>query len=82
VSGFYTGATDVFITGATTNNSNKSYNFTNNTGGTFSVSALTDIFLYRWYPNNSTKSYTLTNNTGGTFNVSALTDIFTGATAK
>jgi hypothetical protein len=45
VSGFYTGATDVFITGATTNNSNKSYNFTNNTGGTFSVSALTDIFL-------------------------------------
>jgi hypothetical protein len=43
VSGF--GATDVFITGATTNNSNKSYNFTNNTGGTFSVSALTDIFL-------------------------------------
>jgi hypothetical protein len=25
VSGFYTGATDVFITGATTNNSNKSY---------------------------------------------------------
>jgi hypothetical protein len=44
VSGFYTGATDVFITGATTN-SNKSYNFTNNTGGTFSVSALTDIFL-------------------------------------
>jgi hypothetical protein len=44
--GFYTGATDVFITGAT-NNSNKSYNFTN-TGGTFSVSALTDIF-HRWF---------------------------------
>jgi hypothetical protein len=64
----------VFITGATTNNSNKSYNFTNNTGGTFSVSALTDIFL-TGIPNNSTKSYTLTNNTGGTFNVSALTDI-------
>lgn len=37
VSGFYTGATDVFVTGATYNNLNE-FVYTNNTGGTFSVS--------------------------------------------
>jgi hypothetical protein len=57
------------------NNSTKSYTLTNNTGGTFNVSALTDIFLTGATANNITKTYTA-NNTGGTFNVSALTDIF------
>jgi hypothetical protein len=33
------------LTGGTPNNSTKSYTLTNNTGGTFNVSALTDIFL-------------------------------------
>jgi hypothetical protein len=36
VAGFYTGATDVFVT--TNNNSTKTYSFANNTGGTFNVS--------------------------------------------
>ena len=36
VSGFYTGATDVFVTGATYDNAN-TFTFTNNTGGTFNV---------------------------------------------
>jgi hypothetical protein len=38
VAGFYTGATDVFVTSGTPNNSTKTYSFANNTGGTFNVS--------------------------------------------
>jgi hypothetical protein len=38
VSGFYTGSTEIFVTGGTYNSSNGIATFTNNTGGTFNVS--------------------------------------------
>jgi hypothetical protein len=85
ISGFYTGATDVFTTGATYNNTN-TLTFTNNTGGTFSVlfnkfSGITaDTISATTYQNLpidisvtggtfSNGTATFTNNTGGTFNV-------------
>ena len=36
---------DVRITGGTTDNGNKIYTFTNNTGGTFTLTGLTDIYV-------------------------------------
>jgi len=62
--------TDVFVTGGTY--SSGTAIFTNNTGGTFSVSGFStgsgsDIFVTgATYSNNT---FTFTNNTGGTFNV-------------
>ena len=38
MSGFYTGSTEIFVTGGTYNPSNGIATFTNNSGGTFSVS--------------------------------------------
>lgn len=70
-----------YITGGTPNNAAKTYTFTNNTGGTFTVTGLTDITITGGTPNNAAKTYTLTNNTGGTFTLTGLTDItITGGT--
>jgi hypothetical protein len=72
VSGF-----DVFVTGGTSNNNTKTYTFTNNTGGTFSVIGLTDITITGG--TYSAGNATFTNNTGGTFTVTGFTttDTFT-----
>lgn len=66
---------DTYVTGGTANNSSKTYTFTNNTGGTFTVIGLTDIVVTGGTYSNGTAVFT--NNTGGTFNVSGF---FTGAT--
>ena len=85
VTGFYTGATDIFTTGATYNNAN-TLTFTNNTGGTFNVlfntftGITSDTISATTYQNLPTDirvtggtfsngTATFTNNTGGTFNV-------------
>jgi len=73
--GYYTGVTDVYVTGGTANNTGKTYVFTNNTGGTFTVAALTDITITGGTYSNG--SLTFINTTGGTFNVSGL---YTGST--
>ena len=75
INGYYTGATDVFVTGGTANNAAKTYVFTNNTGGTFSVAALIDLTITGGTYSNG--SLTFINTTGGTFNVSGL---YTGTT--
>ena len=66
---YYNLPIDIFVTGGTY--SNGSTTFTNNTGGTFSVTGLytgaTDVFVTGGTYNNNT--FTYTNNTGGTFNV-------------
>ena len=59
------GKTDVFVTGGTKSGPN--ITFTNNTGGTFSVTGFTDVFVTGGTYNNGTATFT--NNTGGTFNV-------------
>ena len=74
------GSTDVFVTGGTY--SAGTATFTNNTGGTFSVSGFftggtsgTDVFVTGGTYSNGTAIFT--NNTGGTFNV---VGFYTGAT--
>jgi hypothetical protein len=70
--------TEVFVTGGTKTGSNVV--FTNNTGGTFTVTGFTDIWT-----TGSTKSGTIatfTNNTGGTFTLTGLTDTFTTGGTK
>lgn len=62
---------EVFVTGGTANNNIKTYTFTNNTGGTFTVNALTDIYLSN--ANYSNGILSLINNTGGTITVSGFT---------
>lgn len=64
-----TGIPNTFVTGATTDNSNKTYTFTNNTGGTFTVTGLTDVTVTGGTYSSSTGIATLSNNTGGTFNI-------------
>jgi hypothetical protein len=68
---------DIRVTGATKLGTVAT--FTNNTGGTFTLTGLTDTFV-----TGATKSgdvATFTNNTGGTFTLTGLTDtIFTGGT--
>jgi hypothetical protein len=59
------------LIGGTANNSNKTYTFTNNTGGTFSVVGLTDLTITGGTYLNEV--LTLTNNTGGTFNITGIT---------
>jgi hypothetical protein len=87
INGFYTGATDVFVTGGTYNNTTGTATFTNNTGGTFNVTGFytgaTDVFVTGGTYSNGTATFT--NNTGGTFNVfgfyTGATDVFvTGGT--
>jgi hypothetical protein len=78
ITGYYTGYTapvDIRLTGGTPNNASKLYTFTNNTGGTFNVSALTDIYTTGGTYSNG--SITISNNTGGTFNI---TGLYTGYT--
>jgi hypothetical protein len=69
--------TDIRVTGGTKSGNNVT--FTNNTGGTFTVSGFSDTFV-----TGGTKSgnnVTFTNNTGGTFTVSGFSDTFvTGGT--
>jgi hypothetical protein len=68
---------DIRVTGATKSGSVAT--FTNNTGGTFSLTGLTDVFV-----TGATKSgsvATFRNSTGGTFTLTGLTDVFvTGGT--
>ena len=65
------GITDVFVTGGTYNTTTGDATFTNNTGGTFSISGFytgsTDVFVTGGTYSNGTTTFT--NNTGGTFNV-------------
>jgi hypothetical protein len=74
------GFTDVFVTGGTYNTTTGDATFTNNTGGTFSISGFytgsTDVFVTGG--TYSAGTATFTNNTGGTFNVSGFT---TGGTS-
>jgi hypothetical protein len=75
------GKTDVFVTGGTLNSGTAT--FTNNTGGTFSVTGFSTVF-FDVFVTGATKSgsvATFTNNTGGTFTLTGLTDTFvTGGT--
>lgn len=84
VTGLYTGTTDVYTTGATTNNATRNYTFTNSTGGTFSVFGLLDVVTTGGTYSNGNIQFT--NSTGGTFNVNGLytgaTDIFTTGGTK
>ncbi len=93
ITGLFTGNTEVLVTGGTYNNPTGTATFTNNTGGTFSITGFTtggtsstDVFVTGGTYSNGTAIYT--NNTGGTFNVSGFltgvtipTDVFvTGGT--
>ena len=70
---------DIRVTGGTFNQSNRTATFTNNTGGTFTVTGFTDTFVTGGTYNNTTGTATFANNTGGTFNVTGFT---TGATGS
>ena len=59
---------DIRVTGATKSGSIAT--FTNNTGGTFTLTGLTDVFVTGGTYSSSTGITTFRNNTGGTFNVS------------
>ncbi len=69
ITGLFTGATDVFVTGGTPDNTNHLYTFTNNTGGTFNVNGLVDVTTTAFTYNNNL--FSLTNSTGGTLSVLA-----------
>ena len=72
---------ELYITGGTANNLNRTYTFTNNTGGTFTVIALSDILITGATTNDLNRTYTFTNSTGGTFTVNGLLDVYvTGGT--
>jgi hypothetical protein len=71
--------TDIRVTGGTPNNATKTYSFTNNTGGTFTVTALTDIFVTGGTYGAGTATFT--NSTGGTFTVTGFTGTDTIVTA-
>jgi hypothetical protein len=66
VSGFFTGATDVFVTGGTTSRvlNNTTLLFKNNTGGTFTVTGITDVFVTGITINNATYDLTVGRNDG------------------
>jgi fibronectin-binding autotransporter adhesin len=74
--------TDTFVTGGTYTNG--TVVFTNNTGGTFSVTGFytgaTDVFVTGGTYSNGTAEFK--NNTGGTFNVSGFTTPFSGGTVS
>jgi hypothetical protein len=59
---------DIRVTGATKSGSVAT--FTNNTGGTFTLTGLTDVFVTGGTYSSSTGITTFRNNTGGTFTVS------------
>lgn len=70
---YYNLPQDIFVTGTT--KSGTVATFTNNSGGTFTLTGITDTFT-----TGATKSGTVatfTNNTGGTFTLTGLTDTFT-----
>jgi len=71
VSGYYTGATDVYTTGATYNSSNGIATFTNNTGGTFNLNGLfkvsDDVYVTGMTFNNSNYNLTVSRNDGNSF---------------
>ena len=77
-SGGGTGSTGVYVTGGTANGANSTLNFTNTTGGTFTVtnSALlfNDAFVTGGTLNQATGVVTFTNSSGGTFTVSGFDD--------
>jgi len=64
--------TNTFTTGATKSGSVAT--FTNNTGGTFTLTGLTDVTITAGTYTASAGTATFTNNTGGTFNVSGFND--------
>ena len=66
---------DIYVTGATTNDSSKQYTFTNITGGTFVVNGLTDLTITGG--TYSSGILLLNNNTGGTVSI---TGFSTGST--
>jgi len=72
------GGTGVYVTGGTANGANSTLNFTNSTGGTFTVtnSALlfNDAFVTGGTLNQATGVVTFTNSSGGTFTVSGFDD--------
>ena len=73
--------TDIRVTGGTY--AAGTATFTNNTGGTFTVTGFKtdDTYVTGGTANNSAKTYTFTNSTGGTFTVNGLTDLtVTGGT--
>jgi hypothetical protein len=72
---------DVFVTGGTY--SAGTATFTNNTGGTFTVTGFDsqDLYITGGTFDKNTETLTLTNNTGGTVVVTGFTDVYvTGAT--
>ena len=62
IGGSSSGGTDTFVTGATTDNNSKLYTFTNNSGGTFTVTGLTDIHTTGFTFNNGNYELLLSNN--------------------
>ncbi len=81
-----TGIPDTFVTGGTYNNATGIATFSNNTGGTFTVTGFTtggtsgfDVFVTGGTYNNATGIATFSNNTGGTFNVTGFTTGGTGS---
>ena len=68
--------TTIITTGGTASNAAKTYTFTNNTGGTFTVTGLTDLVVTGGTYSNGTTTFT--NSTGGTFTV---TGFSTGGTS-
>jgi len=75
------GRTDVYVTGGTFSSTAQTATFTNNTGGTFSVSGFSsgiDIYVTGGTFSSSAATATFTNNTGGTFNVTGFTTTSTG----
>jgi pectin methylesterase-like acyl-CoA thioesterase len=78
---YYNLPKDIFVTGGTY--SNGTTEFSNNTGGTFSVfgfyTGATDVFVTGATKSNNVATFV--NNTGGTFTLTGLTDtMFTGGT--
>lgn len=72
--------TDIRVTGGTFNNVTDIITFTNNTGGTFTVTGITDYFVTGGTYSNGTATFT--NNSGSTFTVSGFTTPFTGGTVS
>jgi len=77
ISGLYTGATDVFVTGGTTNRigNNTTLTFTNNTGGTFNISSIIDTFITGG--TYSAGTLNLINNSGNTVSITGLSTVDT-----
>lgn len=79
---YYNLPIDVTVTGGTPNNSNRTYVFTNNTGGTFTVNCLTDITITGGTYDSINGIVSFVNNSGGTFSVTGFTtgSTFSGTT--